>query len=150
VGRLDLLRSGAGEVLVPRAVVEELSLAEGHPKKVICDAILGALDSPPFRRLPSNSSEPPEARGSLGKGERAAIAEALVAPNRVLLTDDGAARLLAIRLGVEVHGTLGVVVISNHAGILSKSRAELVISQLLHEGLRASSDVVVRCLEFLQ
>ena len=54
-----------------------------------------------------------ESRGQ-GETEDAGELEALKlmqqSPDAILLTDDSAARLVANRLGYEVHGTIGVVV----------------------------------------
>ena len=47
---------------------------------------------------------------SIDPGEASAIALALETPNCVLIVDERAARNYAIRLGLEITGTLGVVV----------------------------------------
>jgi predicted nucleic acid-binding protein len=47
---------------------------------------------------------------SLAAGELESLCLMVNMPNAILLTDDAAARLVAEKLGYEVHGTIGVVV----------------------------------------
>jgi acetylornithine deacetylase/succinyl-diaminopimelate desuccinylase-like protein len=47
---------------------------------------------------------------SLGAGELESLCLMANVPQAILLTDDAAARLVAEKLGYEVHGTIGVVV----------------------------------------
>ena len=47
---------------------------------------------------------------SLDSGEVEALAALTKEPNRIFLTDDAAARLVAAKLGFRVHGTMGVLI----------------------------------------
>ena len=81
---------------------------------------------------------------ALGAGEREAIALALEIDARRVLLDDGPARRLAIRLGLPVMGTGGVLVVAKQRGILPVVRP--VLDELLATGFRLRWDVRARVL----
>lgn len=105
VDLLSLLPAFYPTVIVPGAVVREL--AEGRARGV-------HLPDPatlPWARI----EHPREASllrlvTTLGVGEREAIALALEKPEAVLLLDDGLARRHARLLGVNLSGTLGLLI----------------------------------------
>ena len=80
--------------------------------------------------------------GLLDAGESEAIA--LVRQSRAdwLLTDDAAARLVAQSLGLEVHGSLGVVLWAAAAEYLTRGEADAVLERLIHSSLWMSMRVV--------
>jgi predicted nucleic acid-binding protein len=47
---------------------------------------------------------------SLDKGEQAALALMRYEPGAIFLTDDSAARLAAVQMGMKVHGTIGILI----------------------------------------
>ncbi len=81
--------------------------------------------------------------GTLGRGERAAIARALTI-GAGLLTDDQGARIHAETLQIAVVGTLGVLIRSKQAGLVP-SVAPL-IDELRASGQRFGHAVVARAL----
>lgn len=101
----DLLPQLYGDVLVPTAVVSELSSA-GAPKKV--REWLGAV--PAWLQI---KSVPPEhtamVSDELDPGEREAIALARIVSANLLLIDESDGRREARRLSLHVTGTLGVL-----------------------------------------
>jgi hypothetical protein len=80
--------------------------------------------------------------GVLGPGESEAIALARQFQAGWLLTDDAAARLVARSWGLEVHGSLGVVLWAAAAGYLPRSEAEAALERLIHSSLWMSMRVV--------
>ena len=105
LGCVDLL-SGFGEVLVGEAVWQEVAR---HRPAVLRRRVVKLQ-----RRssLPAASPELIQLANAflLAEGEVAALRLMQELPKGMLLTDDAAARLVAERLGYEVHGTIGVVV----------------------------------------
>ena len=104
-GALDLL-ARAGEVLVPPAVDRE-------QQTLMADWSTGRPSWVRIARLSEEAARQAEQMrtiGELGLGEAEAIALARSLPPDWLLTDDAAARLVASLLGLEVHGSLGVIV----------------------------------------
>ena len=80
--------------------------------------------------------------GLLDPGEAEAIA--LVRPINAdwLLTDDAAARLFAQSLGIEVHGSLGIVLWAAAAGELGHADAEATLDRLANSSLWISAKVL--------
>jgi predicted nucleic acid-binding protein len=84
-------------------------------------------------------------------GEAMALALALQVQANWFLTDDAAARVLASSLGVEVHGSLGVVLASAAYGYLSYTHAREAINALGFEStLWVSNRVVQAALQALE
>ena len=82
------------------------------------------------------------AAGVLDQGEAEAIALARQDRADWILTDDAAARLVAEARGVEVHGSLGVVLWAAAAGHLGHGEAETVLDRLVQSSLWLSPRVV--------
>lgn len=104
IGALKLLHS-VGEIHVPDSVEEEIALLNKD----------WLSTRPPWVAVtPLDPSRAAESRawqqaGLLDRGEADAIGLARQLPASWLLTDDASARLMAEALGIETHGSLGVV-----------------------------------------
>lgn len=81
--------------------------------------------------------------GLLDAGEAEAIALARQIAANWLLTDDGAARLFAEELGIEVHGSLGVIFWAAAVGHLGRPEAERALTQLVSSSLWISNRIVI-------
>jgi len=81
--------------------------------------------------------------GLLHYGEAQAIALARQLRADWLLTDDAAARLLAQSLGMEVHGSLGLVLWAAAMGHLSRAQAESALDRLVRSSLWVSPSVLL-------
>jgi len=101
----DLLPKLYGDVLIPSAVVSELS-SDGTPAKVR-GWLTGAPDW--LRIEPVGPEHSSRVSDALGTGEREAIALAQILHADLLLIDDSDGRFEARRLGLRVTGTLGVL-----------------------------------------
>lgn len=139
LGRLDLLRllpALFAEVQVPdRVLLECLSRWQSPDAARINTAVvLGWLTACGPQRM---------IEGTLGRGERAAIARAL-AIGAGLLTDDQDARVHAESLQLKVVGTLGVLIRSKHAGLVPYVAP--LINQLRAGGQRFGRAVVAQAL----
>lgn len=80
--------------------------------------------------------------GLLDPGEAEAIALALQINADWLLTDEALARLFAQSLGLEVHGSLGVVLWAAATGHLARSEAETSLEKLRDTSLWVSDRVL--------
>lgn len=125
--QLGLLRKLYGSVVVPRAVERELSVggATGLPKgltrahrKWIGVRILG-------------SSPPPALVAALDVGEAEVIALALEVGSPLVLLDETAARAVARVRGLQVTGSLGVLLRAKKKGLLPavKPSIDLMLSR---------------------
>jgi predicted nucleic acid-binding protein len=78
----------------------------------------------------------------LDPGEAEAVALARQLKADWLLTDDAAARLFATELGLEVHGSLGVVLWAAAVGHLGLEEAEQALARLAESSLWISARVL--------
>ncbi len=140
-GSLELLRGiGLGRVIVPAAVVEEV-VASGHSDRA--GSALAAADwieRPARAAIPTGVVE-----WDLGAGESEVIALALATPGARAVIDDLAARRCARALGVEVIGTLGVVIAASRRGLVTDPRH--AIEELRAAGMWLSDAVIARALK---
>jgi predicted nucleic acid-binding protein len=121
VGLLGVLEILYGDVLVPPAVVAELSVARAGVRAFVLSAhpyvqVREASDTLAARAL----------RARFGPGEADAIALALEVRPVAILIDDLAARSAALRLGLTPVGALGVLVRAKTAGLIPEVRAPMV------------------------
>ncbi len=80
--------------------------------------------------------------GLLDEGEAESIALCQQLRSDWLLTDDAAARLFAESLGLEVHGSLGVVLWVAAVGRLDQAKAEAALDRLSKSSLWISPQVL--------
>lgn len=79
--------------------------------------------------------------GMLDAGEAEAVVLARQLMARWLLTDDAAARVIAVQMGLEVHGSLGVVLGAAADGALTYDEASRALTALFETSLWISSRV---------
>jgi predicted nucleic acid-binding protein len=136
-GSLDLLQP-AGQVAIPPAVDSELSALE----------VNWSQERPEWIEVfPLDDSHRDQASGwmragLLDPGEAEALALARQLRADWLLTDDTAARLLALQQGLEVHGSLGVILWAAATGHLDRLSAERTLEALAHSSLWLSARVL--------
>jgi len=145
-GVLRLL-SLAGEVLVtPRVMNEWKSQPAGLRPEPIPDWIKIIATS-------VSASQQAQAwlqSGLLHGGEAESLAVALEIPADWLLTDDSAPRLLATNLGLETHGSLGVILWAAAHGHLAQQDASLALDRLERSTLWLSAKVRMEARRVLQ
>jgi predicted nucleic acid-binding protein len=127
IGRVDLLRELYAEVLVPRAVADEVAR---HALR----GIDGGLASGWLKRVePADPSRVDQIERDLGgRGEAQVIAVALELESAIVLIDERAARTYARSQGLPVRGTLGVVLHAKRRGLIE--RATAVLDELRRSG----------------
>ena len=130
IGRLELLRSLFDDVIVPRAVVEEYG--EPLPEWI---KTVEVKDEQLVRLLLEN----------LHRGEAEVIALALEENADIVALDDKKARNMAKRIGLNVIGTIGVLILAKKQGIIDNIEAE--ISRLVETSFRLSQNVVAKAIE---
>ena len=113
IQRLDLVPAILGSVLIPPAVAREI-----RPS---------IPDLPDWLRLrpPSTSPSLLGSRGRLGDGEWEAIALAIEIRASAIVVDDRPARVLARQAGLNVIGTLGLLLEAKSAGAIETIRPEI-------------------------
>jgi predicted nucleic acid-binding protein len=129
VGWPDLLRKVFTDLFVPTEVREELTEGERKGLVPICDwSWLAVIEPTGTEQLHAS-----KLRGSVGTGEAACIA-ILVARGGLLLTDDGPARHLAASLGVDLSGTIGVLVKLLQRKVLNLEEGDALLQRMRARG----------------
>lgn len=131
------LLGAAGRTVVPPAVDRELTrlINDWHERR---PAWLSVQHLTP---LHDEQAAIWQQLNLLDPGEAEAISLAQQTTADWLLTDDGAARLLAQSMNLEVHGSLGLVLWAATVGHLDRSQAEFVLQRLTESSLWISSRV---------
>ena len=136
IAALPLIGS-LGEVLIPPAVNEEAAVHDDQWTQARPFWIrVFALENPYLARAMSFVET-----GALHLGESEAIALSLQMGADWFLTDDAAARRFGNALGLEVHGSLGVVLAALGDGTCSPEDAENALSRLRCSSLHLTDEV---------
>lgn len=136
-GSLDALRA-AGQIYIPPAVQRELVNLDSF----WLDNTPGWVHIQPLETPSSETALQWLRAGLLDPGEAEALSLALQIRADWLLTDDEAARLIAQGQGIEVHGSLGVVLWAAATGHLERSEAERALEGLAKSSLWISSRIL--------
>jgi predicted nucleic acid-binding protein len=110
IGRLNLLESIYGEVIIPPAVAREVQASVLLPIWIVVQA-----PKPDCMEFPSQ----------LGPGEREALLLASQIHPEALLLDDLPARRTAVRLGLRLSGVVGTLIAAKRLGLLEAVRPDL-------------------------
>jgi predicted nucleic acid-binding protein len=129
IDRLDLLDSLAKPLILPEAVLREIQA--GSDRDATADRIksLSSILQVEDRPVPDRIR-----LWDLGAGESQVLAHGLERPESEVVLDDLAARRCARSLGLPMIGTLGVVILCRHRGVIDAARP--VIETLRQAGLR--------------
>lgn len=115
IDQLNILHDVFGQVIIPQAVYDETTEPNFPNAKIIIQA--ANSDWLKVCRVnPSNSSILPE----LDAGEREVIALAIERRNRNVLLDEKKARKIAQDLGLEVIGTIGILLLAKNMRVISE------------------------------
>jgi len=129
IDRLDLLVSLAKLLVLPAAVVREIQA--GSHRDETADRI---KDLPSILRFADRPVPDRIRLWDLGAGESQVLAHGLERPGSEVVLDDLAARRCARSLGLPMIGTLGVVILCRHRGVISAARP--IVEKLREAGLR--------------
>ncbi len=137
VGRLDLLQSLYGRVIVPRLVFHEVVVAG--------DQLPGSGELAAASWVDVVESDPRDAlflalREELDPGESAALAHAAHHGADLVLLDDRKARIAAKRLGVTSRGTVGILIEAKRRGVVDQIAP--VFDELVKAGIWLSPSLI--------
>lgn len=103
IGELDLLRKLYGQIITTAEIAEEF--AEPLPEWIKINA-------------PTDKYRQKILELQIDKGEASAIALALEIPDSIIILDDQKARKVAEKLGLEITGTIGLIIKAKLRGII--------------------------------
>ncbi|GBD08459.1 hypothetical protein HRbin22_00699 [Candidatus Thermoflexus japonica] len=143
IGRFTLLHDLFDYILVPVAVWQEV-VAQGtdRPGSAECEAAADAgwLECQAIQDTWAATL----LQAHLGPGESEVIVLARESSAEWLLMDDDLGRAYALRLGLPVKGTVGILVAASHAGLIQDLQEALDALRL--EGFRISDHLYSRVL----
>jgi predicted nucleic acid-binding protein len=119
IGRLDLLREMYGSILITPEVAAEYG--SPLPEWIIVQAVSDTNTVFVFNQ-------------SIDLGEASSIALALETRNPLLILDDRRARQFALNFGLEITGTLGLIIRAYEKGIIQD--IDSIIASLREVGFR--------------
>jgi uncharacterized protein len=138
IGELDLLPRLFEEILVPSIVYEEIvTIGAGRPgsEAVSSASWLQAKD-------PKATSDIEPILLGLDRGELQTLLLARELQVDWVLIDERLGRRVAQALGLQIKGTLGILLAAFLSGLLSKERALRAAHQLVEGGIRISPEVI--------
>ena len=141
LGRLKLLQEGANTVCVPQAVLDEICVKPDQATQIIEQASQSWLSVCQIRER--NAVEILLADLDLGEAQVIVLAKEICA-DRVVM-DDLDARRFARRIGLDLIGTMGLLLAARLRGEISTVRTE--IERLESFGFRVSPSLVKAILE---
>ena len=132
------LLSWTGEVSIPQAV--DIEITQQYPLWQTQRPLWINVQvlAPPHEREATGWTQ----AQLLGSGEAEAVALARQMSAHWLLTDDATARLFAESLGIEVHGSLGIVLWAAAMGHLKRADAEATLDRLANSSLWIAAKVL--------
>ncbi|MDO8661234.1 MAG: DUF3368 domain-containing protein, partial [Candidatus Woesearchaeota archaeon] len=146
LGRLDLLHDLFKKILIPEQVWQEVVIQGKKDFPVEAGRVEQASNQGWLfcETIPSNSRFP-----EIHAGEAAVIELALKKKIKVVLMDDAAGRQIAENSGLQVRGTLFVLLESCKTGTLSKKQCEELLNNLIQSGFRVRTEVYAQCWNYL-
>ena len=134
-GILHVLPALLGRVIVPGQVVAELSAGRARGYDLPEPLVLPWADVRPAVQM-SPQLEP---FGFLGAGERAVLTLAMANPDSVAIIDELPGRRVAAHFGVNVTGTLNVLLVAKQLGHVAAVRP--ILDQLRELRFRVSAEL---------
>ncbi len=139
--RLDLLEKLFRKIIVPEAVWREVTV-EGKPgREKVLRAGFIRVEEVHDRKLAMLLKE------FVDDGEAEAITLALEVDADILLIDEHEARNLAKKLGLQIMGTLGVLALAKHRGLIPEVKP--IVDRLMESGFWVSRRILEKFLKEL-
>lgn len=147
IGQLSLLNKLFGEVLIPSAVFDELVINSRFP-----DESRQIRECPFIKRVDVTAMDSVKLlRRSTGldTGESEAIILSDSFPASLLLMDEAKGRQVAMQMGIQIMGTVGILLVANKESLLSKEAIFKCIETLKVNGRHISDKLYNQLIEKL-
>jgi predicted nucleic acid-binding protein len=136
IGRLDILKSIYGEIIIPQAVYDEIVVKDAHALASYSWIIVRTI---------SNTAAKEAFVSALHDGEVEVMLLAKELDAGLVIIDDGLARKHAKYLGLSVAGTMGVLLRAKENGDINTLKP--VLDELLEKGFYISDDIYRKVLQ---
>ncbi len=146
LGRLDLLHALFEKVILPSEVWDEVVVKGKKERPTEASAVENACKKGWVKCISSSQGHRHE---ELDIGESAVISLAQESKINNVLIDDAAARKVAEGYGLQVRGTLFVIVEAYRKKAINKQQAEGLVFALLLKGFRMAPELYAECLREL-
>lgn len=113
INRLDILQAMFGQIVIPQAVYHETTGSSFPDSQVVLQAIASG-----WLQVSRVSTIASEISPELDRGEREAIALAIETGEQRILLDEREARQIAQSFGLQVIGTLGILLLAKNQQII--------------------------------
>jgi len=117
INRLDILQAMFSQVVIPQVVYNETTGSSLPGSQSVLEAIASG-----WLQVYTVSAIPAEIPAELDQGEREAIALALEISEERILLDEREARQVAQRFGLQVIGTLGILLLAKDNQVIVQVR----------------------------
>ena len=143
VERLDILNKLYGEIMIPKAVYEEISVKENSVCKRMIDESKGWV------KIKSIQNEMAKLmfKSQLHDGEVEVMILAKEEDADLVIIDDGNARKHAKYLGLTLTGTIGVLIKAKQMGYVSEIKP--LLEGLCKSGIYLSKELFEKCLDIV-
>ena len=147
---LHLHEAGAFDLLPKIATVSIPRLVEQELRALLATEIPDWIQIRGLSHVAVARSDSWQQAGLIHPAEADALTLAMEISSDWFLTDEAAARLLAESSGVEVHGSLGIVLYAASVRIIAPSRAREMLNALSRSSLWISNRVYRKAMEALE
>ena len=147
INRLDLLEKLFVEVLIPNAVFKELTTNTlfTNEAEIVKKASFLKVSSVQNQK----SLQLLQAVSGLDDGESEAIILADELKSNILLMDERKGRKVAQKLGINITGTIGILIQAYNEGMISDVEVKSYLNQLKNTNIRLSDSLIQQALSLL-
>jgi predicted nucleic acid-binding protein len=147
INRLDLLQKLFNEILIPQAVFRELTtnVAFENEAKIVKESDF--LKTSPIQNR--KALEILQAASGLDDGESEAIILADELKSDVLIIDERRGRKVAKNLGINITGTVGVLLQAYDEKMITSEEIKAYFGQLKNSNIRLSDSLIQEALSLL-
>lgn len=147
INRLDLLEKLFVEVLIPNAVFKELTTNTLFTNEA------EIVKKSSFLKVSSVQNQKSlqllQAVSGLDDGESEAIILADELKSNILLMDERKGRKVAQKLGINITGTIGILIQAYNEGMISDVEVKSYLNQLKNTNIRLSDSLIQQALSLL-
>lgn len=147
INRLDLLQKFFGEICIPEAVYRELTANVAFKNEA--DIVKASDFLKPSSVQNRKALEVLQAAGGLDDGESEAIILADELHSDALIINERKGRKVAQKLGIQITGTIGIMIQAHAENMISSDEIKMYLEQLKNSNIRLSDSLIREALSLL-